>query len=302
MYKAQWTRPPSNNLNLQALKVLEDYKQKIIQAKGCDEIAKTQILEHMKFFELISASKEAILRQIPNSEDLSSLQNSEIVQHLTAEINKLQALKEELIVKINKIFQTLQNESIINEAFKIIKKQQSEQGLLDQEKKKYELLLKEIDEIHTKLLELQKSITEANGKFDKLKAEKISPNKDNEAFFQKLENAVVLYNQKFAMIQQGISFYNEMNFKLNETKQGIFNFLRVREEEKRLLLMVLNPSYLNNISQKSTGGDSYLDKDINPITNLNYEYHYTQKVKEPPRSKNQNQSFNSNNQQANINK
>ena len=274
MFSFNWNRSPSSALNTQCIKVLTDYKQKVVQAKNCDDVMRTQIFENMKYLEMISASREALTKHIPTKQDQTQLKSNVIVQNLCNQLKSFRLFKEELLLKINNIILFLRNENIFQEVFKILKKQATEEAVFEQEKKKYDLMIIDVEEIFNKMTVMQKSIIEANEKFNKLKFEKTIPDNLNDSYFQKLENSVTIYNQKSEMINQGIIFYNELNMKLNEATQIILKFLTIRETEKRQMLKMLNPSYSGNFNHEISFSDSYLDKNVNPITNLQYQYEY----------------------------
>jgi len=279
MFQNKWNRAPSNSMNLNCYRELDKFKQKAQQARGCDEIARKQIMDNMAAFELLSSSREDISKQIPNKQDISTLQNSEVVDSLGKELKTFQALKDELIAKINRTFMILKGESVIQELFKVVRKTTTEQGVFEQEKVKYDGFISQIEEIYTKLMDLEKSITDLNQRFVRIKNDTIKPDKENDEFFKKIEANIALYNNKAAMLNQGAGFYQEFNMKLDELQKNICGFLNMREEDKRILLAVLGYSGGNHsVSYSPFSSDSYMDKNVNPVTNMSYQFHYQAKI------------------------
>ena len=99
---------------------------------------------------------------------------------------------------------------------------------------------------------------------------------ENEKFCADLESYVQLYNQKSSGLSQGLSFYSEFSFRVNDVYQKAHDFIMAREIEKNdLIKNINNGTHGGNSNIINSFADiSLLNPSTNVITNMDYQYQY----------------------------
>ena len=112
----------------------------------------------------------------------------------------------------------------------------------------------------------------------KIKIESMKTTHENEKFFAELESYIQLYNQKSSSISQGLSFYAEFAFRVNDASQKVSDFIMARDIEKNDSIKNINNGGSNNYNKNTNNdvfaGFSLLNPSTNTITNMDYNYHY----------------------------
>lgn len=235
-YGDRWNRNPSSQLNYQYLSVLQEYSKKLEIAKKCDAQVKEGIIENMKYFELLSLSKQSLSNKIPVKTDPNAIKNCEEALALRKDLDAMDALKDKCMEVINRIFQTLNEDNIIPQFIKVLQKKATEKQVLSDSKPKYDAMFKELESISEEIKVLKLSIVAKNEVFIRVKQSNFKTNDENEKFFRDLENHCQLYSQKLINLQQGMNFYTEFNKRLNDINGHITDFLVSRDMEKNDLL------------------------------------------------------------------
>jgi len=113
-----------------------------------------------------------------------------------------------------------------------------------------------------------------NEKFNKLRMNSLKPNLENEKFFSELDSHTQLYHQKCTNVNQGLSFYQEFNYRLNDLQQKINDFVVARDIEKNELIKSLTMGSQPQHNPNNYSAYTYSQPQNNTITGMNYEYHY----------------------------
>jgi hypothetical protein len=283
LYGPQWIRLPSQNVNSQFYQILQDYKQKLNVAHSCDNQIKNNLLENKTYFDMLSLSKSSLEKKIPNkqqeeSEQMSTIKNSEEAKRLYSDLETLEDLKNKCMEIIDKIFHTLNEDNIIPQFLQLLQKKITEKEIFEQNKKKYDSFFSELEKISQEISQCKKNIAEAFENFLIFKSRFNVPKRDEvkEKFFEDLEKYVELYNNKILNINQGLNFYSEFQHKLNEISVKISDYLLARDLEKNEWIKALNTGqmYMGNYQSPSYKEPSFLDPLFNTITNMYYNYRY----------------------------
>jgi hypothetical protein len=307
LYGTRWTRMPSDKINFQYLNILNDYAKKLEIARNCDANTKAQIMDTMRYYELLTLSRDQLRNKIPIKVDASSIKECDEAKELRKELDNLDSAKEKLMEVINKIFQTLNEDNVIPQFLKVLQKKTTEKGVFAENKSKYDDMFKELEVSSNEIKNIKKAIASKNDAFTKVKANSFKTPEENEKFFKDLENYVQGYSQRMVNLNQGINFYNEFDNRLNEVNIHVTDFLMARDMEKNELIKQIN-SGLNNLSTQLNQAKteqkgnfyitilvSYMNPDLNNITNMNYSYHYGMNTNTNP---NTNNNFNKQPQQT----
>jgi programmed cell death 6-interacting protein len=249
LYGTRWTRMPSDKINFQYLNILNDYAKKLDIARNCDATTKVQIMESMRFYEILTLSKEQLKNKIPIKVDASSIKECEEAKSLRQELDNLDTAKEKLMEVINKIFQTLNEDNVIPQFLKVLQKKITEKQVFTDSKVKYDEMFKELETISNEIKKIKSTIIAKNDAFIKVKTNSFKTPEENEKFFKDLENYVQQYNQRLVNLNQGMNFYNEFNNRLNEINIHVTDYLMARDIEKNDLIKQIN-SGLNNFSKE----------------------------------------------------
>lgn len=129
MYMNRWTRKQSQALNVPMFQIMYEYKQKLNQARSCDALVKEDIVNNMKYFELINLTRDQLKNKLPVKTDTNLLSNSEEAKELSSELEVLEGLKAKFVESVNKIFQTLNEDNIIPQMIKVLQKKTTEQAV-----------------------------------------------------------------------------------------------------------------------------------------------------------------------------
>jgi len=273
MYMNRWNRKASSQLNVPLFQTLYEYKQKLAQAKSCDQLVKEGVMNNMKYFELINLTREQLKNKLPVKTDTNILKDGEEAKSLSQELEVLDGYKAKLVESVNKIFQTLNDDNVITQMIKVLQKKTTEQAIIAEGKAKYEAMVKTTEEIHTLIVESKKKVTALNERFVKKKLESMKTTHENEKFFADLESYVQLYNQKSGSIGQGLSFYGEFAYRINDVYQKATDLVMARDIEKNELIRTLNGQSNNNYNQNSNQFNYGAQNNV--ITNMDYQYTYS---------------------------
>ena len=72
-YGTKWNRRQSSDLNGNYINTLNDYKNKLQQAMQCDQNTINDIQNNLKYFDLLSLSREALDQKIPHRVDSNAI-------------------------------------------------------------------------------------------------------------------------------------------------------------------------------------------------------------------------------------
>ena len=261
-YGQRWNRQPSKSLNANFLGNLTQFSAKLEIAKNCDAKIKENIMDNMKYFELLGLSKTSLEKKIPVKIDPNSIQTIPEAQSLREDLDKLDRLKDKNIERIEALFRTLNEENLVPQMLEVYKKKNLEDNVFKENYPKYEELLNEVAKLDPEITVLKKSIDEKNDVFLKVKASKIKPVPENEQFFRDLESYISLFNEKLNNLHQGLNFYNELNNRLDGLSGTVTDYLLSRDIEK-------------SESMKSISGGSMSNPNQNQ-NNPNQIYNFTQ--------------------------
>jgi hypothetical protein len=133
MYSSKrWTRKHSKDLNMGFYQQMYDYKQKLQQAKSCDNLVKESIMSNMKYFEFLNLTKEKILEKLPvKSDSILTITNSPETQELSSELDLFNTLRDKLKDNINKTIQNINEENVATLMIKVLQKKTTEQAVRD---------------------------------------------------------------------------------------------------------------------------------------------------------------------------
>jgi len=253
LYDTRWNRTPSNQLNYQYTSVLREYQKKLEIAKNCDGQIKLDIMDHMKFFELLGLSKSSLSNKIPKKTDVNAIKNCDEALSLRKDLDTMDVLKEKCMEVINRIFQSLNEDNMVPQFIKVLQKKSTEKQILGDNKPKYEAMFKELEVLSEEIKILKLSITAKNEVFLRVKQNNFKTCDENEKFFRELEDYCKLYNQKLVNLQQGINFYTEFNRRLNDINGHITDFLVSRDIEKNdIIKHITSGGALNYNNVKSS--------------------------------------------------
>ena len=255
-----------------------EFKQKLFQSKSCDSLVKEGIIQNMKYFEFLNLTKDQLTKRMPVSSEGNGIRNSEEVKALSNELDILNDLQEKMKECINQIYQNLNEENISSYMIRVLQKKTTEQAvyifkrkIFNENKKRYEINLIQIEEINNKIVESEIRIKQKNEEFVKIKQIFLKNIYPNEKYFSDLEAYIMLYNQKSNTINQGIEFYTELAFQINLMCQRIYEFIKAREIEKNELIKLCTGQ---TIIPGNLTSDYIINPNSNLITNINYQYSY----------------------------
>jgi hypothetical protein len=275
LYSNRWTRLPSSQINKNYMDKLNDYKSKLIIAKNTDSNIKQSVLDNMRYFDLINLPKKLIeSKLIKSHKNLDSeVANSEEASKLRSFLEKLNNLKEKIMEGIHNIFNKLNDDNLVPQFMLVLSKKLTENEIFDENKIKYGEIIYNLKSLSEEVTNLKNEIIEKNEAFLKLKSlkGKFSSSQENENFLSELNYSVENFNKKNFEITQGLNFYNEFFNKLEELNEKIKDFILARNFEKEDLSEAISRGQNIMMSQSDA---SYLDPNLNNITNMRYSYHY----------------------------
>jgi len=168
---------------------MQDYKTKLITAKTCDIGIKENIMNNICYFELyyyffnflrLGLDREQLNSKIPVKSDTNSLKNCEEAKALASEIEEFDKLKAKVIDLVAKIFSTLNDDNIIPQMLQVLQKKTSEIAVFNENKLKYENMLKELESLQTSINDCKTRLQQKNEVFLKVKSHATKPNEQNE--------------------------------------------------------------------------------------------------------------------------
>ena len=139
MFGNKWNRVTSDKLNLFHVTLIKDYKSivfklifldKLQVAKECDEQNKKTIMDSLKFFELLNASRDTLRSYIPVKSGVLIGDCSE-AQALRIDLENLDKLKQKIISHIDEIFLCLNTDNIIQLFIQVLQKRTTEITVLN---------------------------------------------------------------------------------------------------------------------------------------------------------------------------
>ena len=235
-YGTKWNRRQSSDLNGNYVNTLKDYKNKLQQAMQCDQSTINDIQNNLKYFDLLSLSREALDQKIPKRVDTNAIKQCKEANDLRAEMDKLENEKNKAMEVIGKIFSSLNDDNVAAQFIQVIQKKTTENTIFDQNKAEYMVKFNELGEISNNIRNIKVNIQNKNEIFLRVKNDKFRPDPANEQFFRDLNNYVQLFRTKEQQLQQGLNFYKKFDQKMNELNRNISDFLMARDMDKNELI------------------------------------------------------------------
>ena len=250
-YGTKWNRRQSSDLNGNYINTLNDYKNKLKQAMQCDQNTINDIQNNLKYFDLLSLSREALDQKIPHRLDPNSIKQCKEANDLRAEMDNLDNEKNKAMEVISKIFASLNDDNVAAQFIQVIQKKTTENSIFDQNKAEYMTKFNELGDISNNIRNIKVNVQNKNEIFLRVKNDKFKPDPANEQFFQNLNNYVQLYRTKEQQLQQGLNFYKKFDQKMNELNRNISDFLMARDMDKNELIR-----YIMGGGQGGQGGNN----------------------------------------------
>ena len=245
-YGTKWNRRQSSDLNGNYVNTLNDYKNKLQQAMGCDQNTISDIQNNLKYFELLSLSREALDQKIPHRVDANAIKQCKEASDLRAEMDNLENEKIKAMEVISKIFASLNDDNVAAQFIQVIQKKTTENTVFDQNKAEYMTKFNELGDISNNIRNIKVNVQNKNEIFLRAKNDKFKPDPANEQFFTDLNNYVQLFRTKEQQLQQGLNFYKKFDQKMNELNRNISDFLMARDMDKNeLIRYIMNPQQAN---------------------------------------------------------
>ena len=235
-YGTKWNRRQSSDLNGNYVNTLKDYKNKLQQAMQCDQSTINDIQNNLKYFDLLSLSREALDQKIPKRVDTNAIKQCKEANDLRAEMDNLENEKNKAMEVIGKIFSSLNDDNVAAQFIQVIQKKTTENTIFDQNKAEYMVKFNELGEISNNIRNIKVNIQNKNEIFLRVKNDKFRPDPANEQFFRDLNNYVQLFRTKEQQLQQGLNFYKKFDQKMNELNRNISDFLMARDMDKNELI------------------------------------------------------------------
>lgn len=98
---------------------------------------------------------------------------------------------------------------------------------------------------------------------------------ENELFFKELEGHAIQYNQKLMNLNQGLTFYQQFNQRINELGSRITDFLLARDVEKNELIKAITGGYDSNQNNFNNNNFNANNNNNNFNNNINNNYNNT---------------------------
>ena len=286
LYGKDWNIPH----NQEYLNKCKKYKEQLNVGKNLDFQVKDLIMKNMKYYELIGLPKFIIEARIPSNIDKNKLENLESTKTLKFAVNKLLEDKNKLKNEISFIFNELNMNIPINELKECYKGNKSIDVLIDENKKKFDVLFEKIlqiqpeikndyNDIDTKYIEFSKSCNSLGS----------NENQESQTYIAFLSKAPREFDKSVINTNNSINFYNQFLARIQPLQENVDNYLFAREIQKKELIEKLCTKERFNIAQNSLpNNNNNINIQSAPLPNQNYL----------------NQNFNQNNQlnYQNINK
>ena len=235
-YGTKWNRRQSSDLNGNYINTLNDYKNKLQQAMQCDQNTINDIQNNLKYFDLLSLSREALDQKIPHRVDSNAIKQCKEAADLRAEMDNLENEKNKAMEVISKIFASLNDDNVAAQFIQVIQKKTTENSIFDQNKAEYMTKFNELGNISNNIRNIKVNVQNKNEIFLRVKNDKFRPDPANEQFFNDLNNYVQLFRTKEQQLQQGLNFYKKFDQKMNELNRNISDFLMARDMDKNELI------------------------------------------------------------------
>ena len=259
-YGTKWNRRESSDLNGNYVATLNSYRNKLGQARQCDQQTKSGITDNYKYFEYLMMSKEQLDNKIPHKVDQNVIKNCPEAVDLRKELDNLENLKNRAMEIINQLFNSLNDDNVAPQFIQVLSKKTTENAVFDQNKAKYMTSFNELQNISSQINALKPVIQQKNEIFLKVKSEKFKPDMDNENFFKNLDNYCQLFRQKEIQLQQALNFYKTFNGKLDELNRNVTDFLMARDIDKnQLISSITMGSNYNEKKDDDNSGGNYWD-------------------------------------------
>ena len=129
-YGTKWNRRQSSDLNGNYVNTLNDYKNKLQQAMQCDQSTINDIQNNLKYFDLLSLSREALDQKIPRRVDANAIKQCKEANDLRAEMDNLENEKNKAMEVISKIFASLNDDNVAAQFIQVIQKKTTENTIL----------------------------------------------------------------------------------------------------------------------------------------------------------------------------
>ena len=259
-YGTKWNRRESSDLNGNYVATLNSYRNKLGQARQCDQQTKSGITDNYKYFEYLMMSKEQLDNKIPHKVDQNVIKNCPEAIDLRKELDNLENLKNRAMEIINQLFNSLNDDNVAPQFIQVLSKKTTENAVFDQNKAKYMTSFNELQNISSQINALKPIIQQKNEIFLKVKSEKFKPDMDNENFFKNLDNYCQLFRQKEIQLQQALNFYKTFNGKLDELNRNVTDFLMARDIDKnQLISSITMGSNYNEKKDDDNSGGNYWD-------------------------------------------
>ena len=259
-YGTKWNRRESSDLNGNYVATLNSYRNKLGQARQCDQQTKSGITDNYKYFEYLMMSKGQLDNKIPHKVDQNVIKNCPEAVDLRKELDNLENLKNRAMEIINQLFNSLNDDNVAPQFIQVLSKKTTENAVFDQNKAKYMTSFNELQNISSQINALKPVIQQKNEIFLKVKSEKFKPDMDNENFFKNLDNYCQLFRQKEIQLQQALNFYKTFNGKLDELNRNVTDFLMARDIDKnQLISSITMGSNYNEKKDDDNSGGNYWD-------------------------------------------
>ena len=235
-YGTKWNRRQSSDLNGNYVNTLNDYKNKLNQAMQCDQNTINDIQNNLKYFDLLSLSREQLNQKIPHRVDANAIKQCKEANDLRAEMDNLENEKNKAMEVISKIFASLNDDNVAAQFIQVTQKKTTENSIFDQNKVEYMSKFNELGDISNNIKNIKVNVQNKNEIFLRVKNDKFKPDPANEQFFKDLNNYVQLFRTKEQQLQQGLNFYKKFDQKMNELNRNISDFLMARDMDKNELI------------------------------------------------------------------
>ena len=282
LYGKDWNIPH----NQEYLNKCKKYKEQLNVGKNLDFQVKDLIMKNMKYYELIGLPKFIIEARIPSNIDKNKLENLESTKTLKFAVNKLLEDKNKLKNEISFIFNELNMNIPINELKECYKGNKSIDVLIDENKKKFDVLFEKIlqiqpeikndyNDIDTKYIEFSKSCNSLGS----------NENQESQTYIAFLSKAPREFDKSVINTNNSINFYNQFLARIQPLQENVDNYLFAREIQKKELIEKLctkerfniaqnslpNNNNNNNIQSAPLPNQNYLNQNFNQNNQLNYQ-------------------------------
>ena len=213
---------------------------------GCDQSTINDIQNNLKYFDLLSLSREALDQKIPHRVDANAIKQCKEASDLRTEMDNLENEKNKAMEVIAKIFSSLNDDNVAAQFIQVIQKKTTENTIFDQNKAEYMTKFNELGQISNNIRNIKVNVQNKNEIFLRAKNDKFKTDPANEQFFTDLNNYVQLFRTKEQQLQRGLNFYKKFDQKMNELNRNISDFLMARDMDKNeLIRYIMNPQGAN---------------------------------------------------------